>query len=468
MCKNSLLSISLVLFLFQTPLFAVIGPWPFDASTDVGLFEPATQIGSTTYSGPGEYTIVGVGGDIWDDYDQFQFAYKLLSGSVRFSADFTWVDKGRWSNDWGKMGAMLRYTTDPRSQHYSMFMRELADGVFAQYRDAYGGGSGSTDLWGVNNQPIKFGIQRVVISPAFSVVEALYDTGSGWQVLGGARLITGMPSDVLYGAAVTSHDQWRFDTNKAKVTNVNYEQDVMPITQFPKVPESGSISECPTQIPGFKIRGVRVGMGMGWPSANPNDGYNAMNQLLDTGEFPTGIIGEDDETRISQVVNLHDSEGRGEFNAANGYPDESFPGIDAFESPTQSPADLDDDNNFACEVIACIHLTQGWHVIGANSDDGTIITIGGVEIGRAAEWKGTSNADFLFYVEAEGNYPLRARMLEGGGGSALELHEILPTGLRILLGDVARGGSPVYVPEPATIALLGLGGLTLFSIRRKR
>jgi hypothetical protein len=458
----------LVAMLAVAPAFAnTVGPWPFDASQDVGLFEP-TQIGSTTVTGPGEYTMVGVGGDLWDDYDQFHYAYKSLSGSVRFSADFTWLDKGQFSNDWGKMGAMLRYSTDPRSQHYSMVMREAADGVFVQYREGYSWGSGSVDIWGVNNQPIKLGVQRVVISPAFSIVETLYDTGTGWQVAGGARVIAGMPTDVLYGAAVTSHDNWRWDTNRAKLANVNYEKDVMPITQFPKVPESGSIPQCPGQIPGFQIRGIRVGMGMGWPG-EAGAGYNAMNQLLDTGQYPVGIDGEDEETRISQFVNLTDSEGRGEFYADNGYPDESVPGIDAFESPAGQPADGDDDNNYAVEVLACIHLTQGWHVVGANSDDGTIVMIGGVEVGRAPEWKGSSNVDFLFYVEAEGNYPLRARMLEGGGGSSLELHEILADGTRILLGDTARGGSPVYaIPEPATVALLGLGGMALLGIRKKR
>ncbi len=32
---------------------------------------------------------------------------------------------------------------------------------------------------------------------------------------------------------------------------------------------------------------------------------------------------------------------------------------------------------------------------------------------------------------------------------------------RVLLGNVAKGASPVFVPEPATIALLGLGALAL-------
>ncbi len=458
----------LVAMLAVAPAFAAaVGPWPFDASQDVGLFEPTSPIGSTTLTAPGEYTIVGSGGDIWDDYDQFHYAYKSLSGSVRFSADFTWVDKGQWSNDWGKMGAMLRYSLDPRSQQYNMVMREAGDGVFAQYREGYSWGSGgAADIWGINNQPIKLGIQRSFVG-GVSVVEALYDTGTGWQVAGGPRIIVGMPSDLLYGAAVNSHDQWRFDTNRAKITNVNYEQDVVPITAFPKVPQSSSVPQCPGQ-PGFVIRGVRVGMGMAWPNANAGDGYNAMNQLLDTGQYPVGIDGEDEEVRISQFVNLTDSEGRGEFYADNGYPDESVPGIDAFEYPAGQPADLDDDNNYAVEVLACIHLTEGWHVIGANSDDGTIILIGGVQIGNVPEWKGSSNVDLLFYVEAEGNYPLRARMLEGGGGSSLELHEILADGTRILLGDTARGGSPVYVPEPATVALLGLGGMALLGIRKKR
>jgi hypothetical protein len=146
--------------------------------------------------------------------------------------------------------------------------------------------------------------------------------------------------------------------------------------------------------------------------------------------------------RISELINVRDT-GNGAFSEANGYPDESYPGIDAYEMPAQDPADGDDDNDFATEILGTIQLTAGLHYIGASSDDGTIIIIGGVEIGRTGEWKGTSNEDFLYMVEADGYYALRARTLEGGGGASIELHEIFMDGTRILLNDVANGGSAV-------------------------
>jgi hypothetical protein len=237
------------------------------------------------------------------------------------------------------------------------------------------------------------------------------------------------------------------------VSNVVYEDPTQYLVQV-----DNPDGTCP-QVRGFRITGMKVSSmipdpgGMGW-------GYDAMNELLDTGMW-LGLEAEEVGTRDELFVNLRDSGGNGAFGN-----DQSVPGIDDFEQPAGDPANGDDDNYFAVEAIGCIQLTAGLHMIGVSSDDGTIIKIGGVEIGRAPEWKGDSMVDFLFNVKTAGLYSFQARMLEGGGGAAVELSEVLLDGTRVLLGDVEHGGSPVYVPEPATVALLGLGGLAL--LRRRR
>jgi len=188
-----------------------------------------------------------------------------------------------------------------------------------------------------------------------------------------------------------------------------------------------------------------------------------MDEALDTG-MVAGIPVIEEGTRVDPVVNLYDSGGRGNFSG--GGMEFSYPGIDTYTVDPTEPADGDDDENTATEIIACIHLSAGYHIIGINSDDGGILKIGGVEVGRAPEWKGTSDVDILFQVGAEGWYPLNVRHVEGGGGSSIELSYILQTGERILLGD-PRGPEVRTIPEPATMLLLGLGGL-LLGIRRKR
>jgi hypothetical protein len=187
--------------------------------------------------------------------------------------------------------------------------------------------------------------------------------------------------------------------------------------------------------------------------------YEMAEYLAENGELG-GDPSLEKGQRQEMVVNLHDSGGRFLFDN-----DQSTPGIDPFEQPTTDPAAGDDDEQYGVLVTGCIELTAGLHVIGGQADDGVLIEIGGIEIGRTASWD--QGGDFLFTIEAAGKYSFRAIMFEWGGGSDLELYEVLPGGVRIRLNDPAGNGSPVYVPEPATIALLGFGGLAMLRIRKK-
>jgi hypothetical protein len=318
--------------------------------------------------------------------------------------------------------------------------RGLVDYAGAQGRTSTGGGSSEMGTaWTSGVQAL--GIQRVTVE-GLTVIEGLADFGSGWESRYMQLLLDGsLQGEILAGVAVTSHDNTHMA--QAWVRNVLYEENPSLVGEIviPTVPASADLGVCPSDTPGFSIRTLAPLVTDGW-------GYDGMNELLDTGMF-MGLPAQPgtEETRIDEFVNVRDT-GNGAFSEDNGYPDATYPGIDALEVPAQDPADGDDDDNFATEILGYIQLTAGMHQIGASSDDGTIIIIGGVEVGRTGEWKGTSNEDFLFTVEADGCYDLRARTLEGGGGASIELHEILMDGTRMLLNDVANGGSAVFAPAP--------------------
>jgi hypothetical protein len=448
MFKRSLVCLIVVLLVSATS-FAAVGQ--FDTTENIGYENEGFDPGWTTYDPTtSSYMVTGGGGDIWDNYDQFTYAYKSVTGSIRMTANYQWIDKGQFPNDWGKMGAMLRYTTDPRSQHMTSAMRIAGDYIGVQLRSNYDGGSGGYgDIWGGLSQPIGLGIERIQYG-VLNVVTPLYNNGAGWQSFG-STIVTGMPDTVLFGASVGSHANWRWSMATAKVTDVTFGE--------PIVPKPGPATCTPPANRGFLIRTLKWDDFYGAP---PYWGYGAMDEALDTG-MVAGIACIEEGTRLDPYVNLYDSGGRGNFT---GDTEVSYPGIDAYTVNPGEPADGDDDDNTATEILACIHLTAGYHIIGINSDDGGILKIGDVEIGRTGEWKGSSDVDFLFSVDTEGNYPLSVRHMEGGGGASIELSYVLKDGSRILLG--AAGGPEVYaVPEPATIALLSLGGL-LLGIRRKR
>jgi hypothetical protein len=421
----------------------------FTTTTPVGIFEYTQDIGGpagigrTTYEGyvwkndklTEQYLMMGGGADIWGTSDQFHYAYNMVSGDVRVSASFEWIVK---TNDWAKYGVMLRDPANGGSSvQYAMADRGLADYVGMQHREATGAGSGETGaLWqsGVKS----LGIQKVTIE-GLTWIEGLADFGDGWQSIG-IKLAKKLPAEVMAGVIITSHDNTHLA--QSRVTDVRYQLNPSLVADdlgVVTVPASADLGAPTSDVSGFSVRSIKPLVTDGW-------GYAAMNTLLDTGIY-MGLpaMPGSEGSRIDQFVNVRDT-GNGAFSAANGYPDKSYPGIDPLEDPAQDPAAGDDDNNFATEILGCIKLTAGLHYIGASSDDGTIIEIGGVEIGRTGEWKGTSNEDFLFQVEADGYYNLRARTLEGGGGASIELHEIFMDGTRILLNDVANGGSAVFAP----------------------
>ena len=133
------------------------------------------------------------------------------------------------------------------------------------------------------------------------------------------------------------------------------------------------------------------------------------------------------------VVNLEqDGAAAGNFNENTGFADDFIPNIPGINEST---------DGIAAEFLTYLELSEGFHTLGVNSDDGFDVTIGpdsrdllASSVGSFNGGRGSSDSLFEVYVEEGGFYPTRLLWFEGTGGANVEFFSVVD-GQKILIND---------------------------------
>ncbi|MGE5296659.1 MAG: discoidin domain-containing protein [Solirubrobacterales bacterium] len=163
---------------------------------------PALASVAVTETG-GKMSLTGAGADIWNNSDEFTFAYKTLNGDGALIARV--ASNGTGTNAWAKGGVMIRDSVNGGSMHAMMVITAhtaasaAGNGASFQYRAATNGGSGNSDSTTVVAPPYWVKIERI----GSSLKGSTSADGKTWTQVGSTDIA--MEDPVLIGLAVTSH-----------------------------------------------------------------------------------------------------------------------------------------------------------------------------------------------------------------------------------------------------------------------
>jgi hypothetical protein len=158
-------------------------------------------LGGFTEGPAGTYTVTGAGEDIWNESDEFHFAYKELNGAGSIIAKVESVED---THEWAKAGVMIRDTLDANSA-CAMVAVTPGNGISAQGRTATGGSSAELDNTGSGiTAPYWVRLERTV-GGAFRAYYSADGSPDSWTQLGSLTSIA-MNLPMYVGLAVTSHE----------------------------------------------------------------------------------------------------------------------------------------------------------------------------------------------------------------------------------------------------------------------
>jgi hypothetical protein len=167
------------------------------------------SVGSFVEGPAGTYTLTGSGVDIWDESDQFHYAYKTLTGPGSIVAKVESISN---TNAWAKAGVMIRETLDPGSRH-AMMIVSASSGISFQRRFDTDGASSDTTTGGIA-APYWVKIERD-LAGNFTAYSST--NGTTWQIQGQPEPFQ-MASNAYIGLVVTAHNAAA--TCQAKFSNV--------------------------------------------------------------------------------------------------------------------------------------------------------------------------------------------------------------------------------------------------------
>jgi hypothetical protein len=150
----------------------------------------------------GKMTLAGAGADIWNNSDEFTYAYKTLDGDGALIARVVGIGAG--SNTWAKGGVMIRDSLNGGSTHATMVMSANTDGAAGngasfQYRSATDGASSNVDSSVALKPPYWVKIER----QGDTLIGSTSADGKTWSQMG--QTIIQMAAPVQIGLCVTSH-----------------------------------------------------------------------------------------------------------------------------------------------------------------------------------------------------------------------------------------------------------------------
>jgi len=179
---------------------SAVRDWTEEGVANLSLWfrgNPAST-GSLVEGPVGTYTMTGSGADIWNQSDEFHYAYKTLSGSGSILAK---VESLTDTHASAKAAVMIRDTLAPDSKYW-MAAVTPGSGVIAEYRAETGENAQQTGSQTGITAPYWVKIVRDLAGNFTAYSSA---NGSNWQMVGVAEPIQ-MGTNVSIGLAVTSHD----------------------------------------------------------------------------------------------------------------------------------------------------------------------------------------------------------------------------------------------------------------------
>jgi hypothetical protein len=189
-------------------LFLFLGPVVALAQRDAkGEFSKHADIGSPQKTGDAQYnnltqsyTLKGAGYNIWFNRDEFQYAWKKLSGDFILTANFAFIGQG--ANAHRKIGWMIRESDEADAAHISAVLH--GDGLTVlQWRLLKGANMRDPEdeifFPGKNVQTIQ--LER----SGKNITMRVAHPGESLQTVG-VKEMPDMPDTVLAGLFICSHD----------------------------------------------------------------------------------------------------------------------------------------------------------------------------------------------------------------------------------------------------------------------
>ncbi len=185
------------------------------AASALGIFEDHGDVGAVLHTGSteydaakGSYTLVGSGENVWFAKDEFQFAWKKMSGDVALSADIAFVGTGGNAHRKGLL--MIRQSLDTDAAYADVALH--GDGMTSlQYRDTKG--ATTQEIRAEMNGPKHFRLEKR------GQTFAMWLSGNdGPLQLAGSSPNVSLKEPFYVGIGLSAHD--KDATERAVFTNV--------------------------------------------------------------------------------------------------------------------------------------------------------------------------------------------------------------------------------------------------------